>query len=72
MSATLVWERLFQTARVRATLGPYASGVGKVIWVIGAQKVVRDPDEVLRRVCEYALPLEDARACGDRPGEQYQ
>jgi hypothetical protein len=42
-------------------LGPYASGAGKVIWVIGAQKLVRDLDEGLRRVREYALPLEDAR-----------
>lgn len=42
-------------------LGPYASGAGKVIWVIGAQKVVRDLAEGLRRVREYALPLEDAR-----------
>jgi len=43
-------------------LGPYASGAGNVIWVIGAQKVVRDLDEGLRRVREYAFPLEDARA----------
>ncbi len=42
-------------------LGPYASGAGHVIWVIGAQKVVRDLDEGLRRVREYAFPLEDAR-----------
>jgi len=42
-------------------LGPYASGAGKVIWVIGTQKVVRDLEEGLRRVREYALPLEDAR-----------
>ena len=42
-------------------IGPYASGAGKVIWVIGAQKVVRDLDEGLRRIREYALPLEDAR-----------
>jgi hypothetical protein len=43
-------------------LGPYASGAGKVVWVIGAQKLVRDLDEGLRRVREYAFPLEDARA----------
>jgi hypothetical protein len=42
-------------------LGPYAYGAGKVIWVIGAQKVVRDLDEGLRRVREHAFPLEDAR-----------
>jgi hypothetical protein len=42
-------------------LGPYASGAGKVVWVIGAQKVVGDLDDGLHRVREYALPLEDAR-----------
>jgi hypothetical protein len=42
-------------------LGPYASGAGKVIWVVGAQKIVRDLDEGLRRVREHAFPLEDAR-----------
>jgi hypothetical protein len=42
-------------------LGPYVSGAGKVIWVIGAQKVVRDLDEGLRRLREYVFPLEDAR-----------
>ncbi|HEX9039029.1 MAG TPA: LUD domain-containing protein [Ktedonobacterales bacterium] len=42
-------------------LGPYVSGAGKVIWVIGAQKIVRDLDEGLRRVREHVFPLEDAR-----------
>ncbi len=39
-------------------LGSYASGAGKVIWVVGAQKLVRDVDEGLRRIYEYDLPLE--------------
>jgi hypothetical protein len=43
-------------------LAPYAYGAARVIWVVGAQKVVRDLDEALRRVNEYCLPLEDARA----------
>jgi len=43
-------------------LGPYAFGAGKVIWVAGAQKVVPTLADGLRRVREYALPLEDARA----------
>ena len=42
-------------------LGPYVSGGGRVIWVIGAQKIVRDLDEGLRRIREYSYPLEDAR-----------
>jgi len=38
------------------------SGAGRVILVVGAQKVVADVDEGLRRINEYALLLEDARA----------
>jgi len=33
-----------------------------VILVIGAQKIVRDLDEALRRIEEHCLPLEDQRA----------
>jgi len=40
-------------------LGPYASGAGKVIWVVGAQKIVKDLNEGLRRIQEYCLPLEE-------------
>jgi hypothetical protein len=43
-------------------LGPYVSGAGRVILVVGTQKIVSDLDEGLQRIDEYALPLEDARA----------
>ncbi|HKS59646.1 MAG TPA: LUD domain-containing protein [Thermoplasmata archaeon] len=43
-------------------LGPYAFGAGKVIWVVGAQKIVPDLDHAFRRLREYTFPLEDARA----------
>jgi LUD domain len=43
-------------------IGVYASGGGTVIWVVGAQKIVRDLEEGLRRIEEYSYPLEDARA----------
>ncbi len=39
-------------------LGPYASGAGKIVWVVGAQKLVKDLDEGFRRIYEYDLPLE--------------
>ena len=42
-------------------IGPYASGAGTVIWVVGAQKLVRTLEEGLRRLQEYASPLEDER-----------
>jgi hypothetical protein len=43
-------------------LGPYVSGAGRVILVVGTQKIVSDRAEGLRRIEEYAFPLEDARA----------
>ena len=43
-------------------LGPYASGAGRVILVVGTQKIVSDLEEGLRRINDYAFPLEDARA----------
>jgi YkgG family uncharacterized protein len=39
-------------------LGPYASGAGKIVWVVGAQKLVKDLDEGMRRIYEYDVPLE--------------
>jgi hypothetical protein len=41
-------------------LGPYASGAGKVIWVVGSQKIVKDLNEGFRRIQEYVVPLEEA------------
>jgi hypothetical protein len=43
-------------------LGPYVSGAGRVILLVGTQKIVSDVEEGLRRIEEYAFPLEDARA----------
>jgi hypothetical protein len=43
-------------------LGPYVSGAGRVILVVGTQKIVPDLQEGLRRIDDYAFPLEDARA----------
>jgi YkgG family uncharacterized protein len=40
----------------------YAGGAARAIWIIGAQKVVPDLSTALRRVEDYALPLESARA----------
>jgi hypothetical protein len=46
-------------SKTGSQLGPYASGAGKVIWVIGAQKIVKDIAEGLRRIEEYSAPLEE-------------
>ncbi|HVH15340.1 MAG TPA: lactate utilization protein [Candidatus Angelobacter sp.] len=39
----------------------YAFNARNVLWVVGAQKIVRNLEEALRRVREHALPLETAR-----------
>jgi hypothetical protein len=45
-------------SKTGSQLGPYASGAGKVIWVAGAQKIVKDVSEGIRRIEEYSYPLE--------------
>ncbi len=40
-------------------LGPYAYGAGKVIWVVGAQKLVKNLEEGMRRIEEYCVPSEE-------------
>src|SRR4051794_3003164 len=42
-------------------LPSYAYGGDRVIWVVGAQKIVKDIDEGLQRLEEYSLPLESQR-----------
>jgi L-lactate utilization protein LutC len=43
-------------------LGPYAAGAEKVVWIVGAQKLVRDLEEAFRRIREYSFGREDERA----------
>lgn len=43
-------------------LPAYAGAAPRVIWVVGAQKVVPDLDTALRRIDEHCVPLEDERA----------
>jgi hypothetical protein len=46
---------------VGSQLSPAASGAGRVIWVVGTQKLVGTLEDGLRRIQEYSLPLEDQR-----------
>ncbi len=43
-------------------LPAYAYGAGSVIWVVGAQKIVKNVDEGLKRIREYVVNHESARA----------
>ncbi len=41
-------------------LGPYASGAGQLILVVGSQKIVRDLEQAFRRIEQHVFPYEDA------------
>jgi hypothetical protein len=43
-------------------LPAYAYGGGKVIWVVGTQKIVKNMDDAMKRLQEHTFPLENARA----------
>lgn len=45
-------------------LASYAYSAGKVIWVVGTQKIVATLADGIMRVREHSLPLEDARMKG--------
>lgn len=51
--------RVLIASKTGSQLGPYASGAGKVIWVVGAQKLVKDINEGMQRIYEYSVPLEE-------------
>ncbi|OHA49694.1 MAG: hypothetical protein A2991_03560 [Candidatus Terrybacteria bacterium RIFCSPLOWO2_01_FULL_58_14] len=53
---------LLVASNTGSQLPAYAYAAGHVIWVVGAQKVVKDTEEGLRRIDEYSFPLEDERA----------
>ena len=53
----------FVTASMSGSqLGPYVFGAGRLILVVGTQKIVADLHEAMSRIYDYTLPLEDARA----------
>jgi YkgG family uncharacterized protein len=54
--------RIVMASATGTQLASYAYGAGRVIWVVGAQKVVSDVDAAFRRISEHCLPLEDERA----------
>jgi L-lactate utilization protein LutC len=52
---------LVAASATASQIGPYANTAGKVIFVVGSQKVVKDLDAALRRIHDYVLPWEDAQ-----------
>ncbi|KKS98073.1 MAG: hypothetical protein UV73_C0003G0015 [Candidatus Gottesmanbacteria bacterium GW2011_GWA2_43_14] len=43
-------------------LPAYSFGALHIIWVVGAQKIVKNSDEGIKRIYEHSLPLESERA----------
>jgi L-lactate utilization protein LutC len=49
------------TSASGSQIGPIASGAGRLILVIGSQKIVPDLEAAFRRIRDYVFPYEDAR-----------
>ena len=49
------------TSASGSQIGPIASGAGRLILVIGAQKIVPDLEAAFRRIRDHVFPYEDAR-----------
>ena len=62
-SANAVTEdgRIVITSASGSQIGPIASGAGKLILVIGSQKIVPDLEAAFQRIKEHVFPYEDAR-----------
>ena len=61
---TKAGQLLFASAS-GSQIGPLGSGAGKLILVIGSQKIVPDLESALRRIREHVVPYED-----DAPARQ--
>ena len=53
--------QLVVTSASGSQIGPYASGAGRLILIVGSQKIVPDLDAAFRRIQDYVFPWEDAR-----------
>jgi len=63
-SANAVSEEgaLYWASATGSQLGAYAYTAGKVILVVGVNKIVKDREDAIKRIYEYILPLESERA----------
>lgn len=53
--------RIVITSASGSQIGPIASGAGKLILVVGSQKIVPDLEAAFQRITEHVFPYEDAR-----------
>ena len=52
---------LVDVSATGSQIGPYASTAGKLVLVVGSQKIVPDLEAAFRRIREYVQPWEDAQ-----------
>lgn len=52
--------RMVHASMTGSQLGPIGFGAGRVILIVGAQKIVPDLTTAFRRIEEYSFPIEDA------------
>lgn len=53
--------KVMTASNTGSQLADYASSAKKVIWVVGAQKIVENIEEGFKRIYEHSLPLESER-----------
>jgi YkgG family uncharacterized protein len=53
--------QLLEASATGGQMGPYSASSGKLILVVGSQKIVRNLDAALQRIKEYVMPYENAR-----------
>lgn len=52
---------LLVTSASASQLAAYATGAGRLILVVGSQKIVRDLNAAMRRIRKHVFPYEDSR-----------
>ncbi len=53
---------VFIASNTGSQLPAYVYGSAHVIWIVGAQKIVSNNENAMKRIYEYVLPLESERA----------
>lgn len=54
--------KVMVASQTGSQLAAYSFGADHVVWVVGAQKIVKDMEEGFKRIYEHCLPLEAERA----------
>ena len=61
VNAVTAAGQLVEASATGSQMGPYSASSGKLILVVGSQKIVPDLDAALARIREYVMPYENAR-----------